>query len=139
MYPRGARQVQCSLCGTLNDAQQANQVGHITCGSCQLVLVYSFGARSVKCAVCNHVTPVPSSAAANVTNTATTTNTQSMPYHQSMNQRPNHQSNQQQTAPTTTSVQSSSKPVEAVLVENPPTLDESGNEVQNVALGLVKK
>lgn len=60
MYPRGATQVQCSLCGTMNDAQQANQLGHVLCSGCQVTLMYAYGARSVKCAVCNAVTPVNS-------------------------------------------------------------------------------
>ena len=37
---------------------QANQVGHVVCGSCSITLMYAHGAQSVKCAVCNHVTPV---------------------------------------------------------------------------------
>jgi LSD1 subclass zinc finger protein len=36
MYPRGAAQVQCSLCATLNDAAQANALGHVVCGGCQV-------------------------------------------------------------------------------------------------------
>ena len=39
---------------------QANQVGHLICGCCQITLMYAWGAQSVKCAVCNHVTPVNS-------------------------------------------------------------------------------
>ena len=31
MYPRGAAQVQCSVCSTLSDATQANQLGHVVC------------------------------------------------------------------------------------------------------------
>ncbi|KAB5573897.1 hypothetical protein DKX38_001091 [Salix brachista] len=36
----------------------ANQVAHVNCGSCRMLLMYQYGARSVKCAVCNFVTPV---------------------------------------------------------------------------------
>ncbi len=43
---------------------QANQVGHLVCGSCSITLMYAHGAQSVKCAVCNHVTPVTGGAAA---------------------------------------------------------------------------
>lgn len=60
MYPRGATQVQCSLCGTMNDAQQANQLGHVMCSGCHVTLMYAYGAHTVKCAVCNAVTPVNS-------------------------------------------------------------------------------
>ena len=41
---------------------QANQVGHVVCGLCQITLMYAWGAQSVKCAVCNHVTPVDAAA-----------------------------------------------------------------------------
>ena len=41
MYPRGARQVQCSICGTLNDSMAANSIGHIICGMCHITLMVS--------------------------------------------------------------------------------------------------
>ena len=40
---------------------QANQVGHLICSCCTITLMYAWGAQSVKCAVCNHITPVNSS------------------------------------------------------------------------------
>ncbi|KAI8546820.1 hypothetical protein RHMOL_Rhmol07G0149100 [Rhododendron molle] len=39
-------------------AANANQVAHVNCGNCQMLLMYQYGARSVKCAVCNFVTTV---------------------------------------------------------------------------------
>ena len=64
MYPRGASQVKCSLCGAMNEAAHSNQLGHIRCGGCRTVLMYQLGAQSVKCSLCNHITPViPTSAA----------------------------------------------------------------------------
>ena len=57
LYPRGAVQVQCSLCGAMNDAGRSNQLGHVACSGCGTVLMYQLGARSIKCAVCNHITP----------------------------------------------------------------------------------
>ncbi|MBA0845877.1 hypothetical protein Goarm_023224 [Gossypium armourianum] len=36
----------------------ANQVAHVNCGNCRMLLMYQYGARSVKCAVCNFVTSV---------------------------------------------------------------------------------
>ncbi len=48
----------CVLC-----CLQANQVGHVVCSLCQITLMYAWGAQSVKCAVCNHVTPVDTAAA----------------------------------------------------------------------------
>ncbi|WZZ59787.1 hypothetical protein YC2023_059894 [Brassica napus] len=38
--------------------ESANQVAHVNCGSCRMLLMYQYGARSVKCAVCSFVTPV---------------------------------------------------------------------------------
>jgi LSD1 subclass zinc finger protein len=40
---------------------QANQIGHLVCAFCHMTLMYAHGAASVKCAVCNHVTPVTAS------------------------------------------------------------------------------
>ncbi|XP_057476984.1 protein LSD1-like [Actinidia eriantha] len=39
-------------------ALEANQVAHVNCGNCRMLLMYQYGARSVKCAVCNFVTSV---------------------------------------------------------------------------------
>nr|KYP35984.1 hypothetical protein KK1_042921 [Cajanus cajan] len=87
MYIRGATSVQCSCCHTVNLALEdiktcffcelnqydlspyfvgkhqmcivtANQVAHVNCGNCRMLLMYQYGARSVKCAVCNFVTSV---------------------------------------------------------------------------------
>eukprot|EP00892_Ulva_mutabilis_P012272 jgi/Ulvmu1/9417/UM051_0045.1 len=58
MYPRGANNVQCAVCGVVSSAAQANTVAHLQCSSCQTWLMYSFGARSVKCAVCESVNSV---------------------------------------------------------------------------------
>ena len=38
--------------------ESANQVAHVNCGNCRMLLMYQYGARSVKCAVCNFVTSV---------------------------------------------------------------------------------
>jgi LSD1 subclass zinc finger protein len=40
------------------DIVTANQVAHVNCGNCRMLLMYQYGARSVKCAVCNFVTSV---------------------------------------------------------------------------------
>ncbi|CAG7864011.1 unnamed protein product, partial [Brassica rapa] len=36
--------------------ESENQVTHVNCGSCRMLLMYHYGARSVKCAVCSFVT-----------------------------------------------------------------------------------
>lgn len=154
MYPRGALQVQCSLCGTLNDAQQANQLGHVVCGGCQTTLMYAYGAQSVKCAVCNHVTPcmagtrpppVPQPLAyqpPSYPQPPYPMNVAGPPsgFPPPAQQPPQASLNQSSQGGTGLSGGSNPKPVQAVLVENPPTLDEGGNELPpNVALGVKKE
>ena len=132
MYPRGALQVQCSLCQTLNDAQQANQLGHVVCGGCQITLMYAYGAQSVKCALCNHVTPLATS------RPPPSHQHQYAPHHPSpypppTNQhsgrpptapyQPPHLQQQQQQQGNDSAMASNKPPVQAVLVENPPTLE----------------
>lgn len=66
--------------------------------------MYAFGAQSVKCAVCNHVTPVAGGAAPGRAGAG----------------------GQQQPGGG-----GGGKPAQqAVLVQNPPSLDEAGNEVR---------
>ena len=138
MYPRGALQVQCSLCGTLNDAQQSNQLGHLVCGGCQVTLMYAHGAQSVKCAVCNHITPVPPSRPSVLPPAAAAQHQQypSMPAGPSPPAGPSAAS-RQQTVPSGDGA--NNKLVQAVLVENPPGLDDQGHEVQTIALGVKKE
>lgn len=125
MYPRGASQVQCSVCGTITCAMQANAVGHVVCGSCNVTLMYSYGAQSVKCAVCNHVThvthPYPPSGAGGA-----------MPQQQP----------QQQGGSSQQPAGAGERPraeVQHVVIENPPTLDDKGQEVQSIAVGVTTK
>ena len=81
-------------------------------------------ALQVKCSVCEYVTPVGSAS-----------RPQHQPQHQPQQQQLGAQGGQQSTAaasnkpPTTTTV----------LVENPAGLDESGNELVNVAIGVAPK
>lgn len=99
--------VQCSLCHTVNNAQQANRLGHVVCSGCHVTLMYALGAHSVKCAVCNAVTSLgrqqPSS-------------------HHSGDQR-------QQTPETDPGVQ---EPPQTVIVEHP----SAGAGDTNVSLGV---
>ena len=124
VYPRGAGTVQCSICQTLNPANQviphfnemhsdpstvldgqANQVAHIVCEGCHITLMYAYGAQSVKCAVCNHVTNVPPSQLRLQAQTSCPTPQET----QLSNAPPSHRM--------------------TVIVENPPSLDDDGNEV----------
>jgi len=57
-YARGATSVQCSECSTVNLAIQTHQIAHVTCGGCNVTLMYAQGATSVSCAQCHFVTSV---------------------------------------------------------------------------------
>ena len=46
------------MCVQLSCMLQANDIGHLVCACCHMTLMYAHGASCVKCAVCNHVTPV---------------------------------------------------------------------------------
>jgi len=113
MYPRGARLVQGSVCGTLHDSMAANAIGHVICDLCHITLMYAYGAQSVKCAVCNHVTPTDPSS---------------------------HPSAAGMARQGSTAAQNPPKPpTQTVVVENPATLDEQGNEVPNYAVGTTRE
>lgn len=78
--------------------------------------MYAYGAQSVKCAMCNNVTQVPPVRLQNAQAAAATTAASST--------SPAPTSTPPPTAKTT------------VVVENPPSLDDEGNEVQNIAVGV---
>ncbi|KAK2966365.1 hypothetical protein RJ640_021509 [Escallonia rubra] len=71
MHARGATSVRCSCCHTVNlvpekvntenadpGAPVPHNLAHVNCGNCRTMLMYPYGAQSVKCAVCQHVTNV---------------------------------------------------------------------------------
>ncbi|KAL4446320.1 hypothetical protein ABPG77_003127 [Micractinium sp. CCAP 211/92] len=122
LYPRGAGQVQCSVCGNLNDATQANQLGHIVCGGCAVTLAYAFGAQSVKCSVCGFVTPATEQSC------TTLAAQQARPPMPGQLQQAGSPDAQQQAATQQASSVAGSKPNSTtVLVVNPG--DEGGNDV----------
>ena len=158
MYPRGAGAVQCSVCGNISDASQANQLGHVVCGGCQVTLAHAYGAQSVKCAGERGVwlerrprlpslsaplprAPTPSrlrmpSAVCNFVTPVTalahagTTPTAQHAQQPIEQQQPQGQPQQQPQGQPQQQAQAT------VLVENPATQDAQGNEVQNVVLGV---
>jgi len=91
-----------------------SSIAHVNCGQCQTMLMYPYGAPSVKCAVCNFITnvgvttvrPLPPAPSANSYNVPST----SAPTKQSQNV--------------------------TVVVENPMTVDEKGKLVSNVVVGV---
>ncbi|XP_058100548.1 protein LOL2 isoform X2 [Magnolia sinica] len=50
------------MSNTASEATQptcpANQVGHVKCGSCLVLLMYPYGAPSVRCSSCHFVTEI---------------------------------------------------------------------------------
>ncbi|KAK3233584.1 histone demethylase SWIRM1 [Cymbomonas tetramitiformis] len=108
MYIRGATSVQCSQCNTVNLAMQANQIAHINCGGCGVTLMYAYGAQSVKCAMCNFVSQVQAAAAAAAG-----------------------------MLPSSGGPSAGVARTQTVVVENPPSLDENGRQVSNVAVGVL--
>ncbi|XP_033134040.1 protein LSD1 isoform X2 [Brassica rapa] len=107
LYPRGATNVRCALCNTVN------QFAHINCGNCRTTLMYPYGASSVKCAVCQFVTNVNmgNRRVPNMPNGAASPGTMST----------------QSTPPSKT---------QTVVVENPMSVNESGKLVSNVVVGV---
>lgn len=89
--------------------------GHVLCGGCNIMLMYPLGAQSVKCSVCHHVTGVSQHAPWQGLGGS------GGPQRQQAGQ-------QQRPAP--------KPPTQTVVVENPPTVDEQGNEVANIAVGV---
>ncbi|KAF8115036.1 hypothetical protein N665_0030s0082 [Sinapis alba] len=71
MYPRGATNVRCALCNTVNMVPlhpspphplhhpHGMDMAHIVCGGCRTMLMYTRGASSVRCSCCQTVNLVP--------------------------------------------------------------------------------
>ncbi|CAL0325070.1 unnamed protein product [Lupinus luteus] len=96
-----------------------NQLIYIDCGNCRTTLMFSNGASSVKCAICNHVTVV------------------SMPNEMFLfpDVSPNGMTNSATDSSTSTSMPQSQN--QTVIVENPMSVDPNGNLVSNVVLGVI--
>ncbi|KAK3006738.1 hypothetical protein RJ639_016089 [Escallonia herrerae] len=131
MHARGATSVRCSCCHTVNlvpekantenadpGAPVPHNLAHVNCGNCHTMLMYPYGAQSVKCAVCQHVTnvhmgntrvPIPSHRPSGAST--------STPIPPSSTARPRTQS-------------------QTVVVQNPMSVDESGKLVSNVVVGV---
>ncbi|KAJ0263564.1 Protein LSD1 [Hirschfeldia incana] len=128
LYPRGASNVRCSLCNTINMAPHpppphhatppTNQPAHINCGNCRTTLMYPYGAPSVRCAVCQFVTNV------NMGNGR-------VPFPANL---PNGTASPGTMPSTSTSTPPSQ--TQTVVVENPMSVNESGKLVSNVVVGV---
>lgn len=177
MYPRGAANVQCAVCGVVNSAQQvcgtplqrlllpprcctdagavalhrqsvhnsrtgalavgglfnrsraavlqANRVAHLQCQGCRTWLMYAYGARSVRCAVCEAITRTegpaqPSVGAGPQPRPAAAPTSAAGPSGGAGGGA----------GPARPPAVSAAPELPAVVVQNPPTLDDDGNEVR---------
>ncbi|CAG7898014.1 unnamed protein product [Brassica rapa] len=72
LYPRGATNVRCALCNTVNmiphhpsphesehTARAGMDMAHIVCGGCRTMLMYTRGGTSVRCSCCQTLNLVP--------------------------------------------------------------------------------
>ncbi|OEL13089.1 Protein LOL3 [Dichanthelium oligosanthes] len=100
-----------------SQCRHLNNIAHVNCGHCQITLMYPYGAHSVKCAICNHIT------ATGVNMVAPTTSA-----------RP--ASNGSSYSTSSTSVPKSQPQNVTVVVENPMTVDDKGKLVSNVVVGV---
>lgn len=120
MYTRNATTVRCSCCDTVNLVRAGppvSSIAHVNCGQCQTVLMYPYGASSVKCAICNFITTIGMNTVRPLPPT--------MP-------APN---GSQYSVPSTSAPSAPSQNV-TVVVENPMTVDEKGKLVSNVVVGV---
>ncbi|VVB12291.1 unnamed protein product [Arabis nemorensis] len=126
MYPRGATNVCCSLCNTINvpPPPHVMDMAHIVCGGCRTMLMYTRGATSVRCACCQTLNLVPEHCSIEMSNGRVPIPTS----------RPNGAA-----CPVTMPSTSTSTPpsqTQTVVVENPMSVDESGKLVSNVVVGV---
>eukprot|EP01023_Acetabularia_acetabulum_P028228 TRINITY_DN26685_c0_g1_i1.p3 TRINITY_DN26685_c0_g1~~TRINITY_DN26685_c0_g1_i1.p3 ORF type:complete len:175 (-),score=15.88 TRINITY_DN26685_c0_g1_i1:133-657(-) len=112
MYPRSAESVQCAMCRYVNSSRG---VGHIQCSGCQQTLRYQLGASSVRCAACNSITNASGQQA----------NQSSMP-----------NSNDLSGADSAGSTAFGAQFDSMVVVQNPPAVDEDGNEINSIVVGM---
>ncbi|EFJ50910.1 zinc-finger LSD1 protein, partial [Volvox carteri f. nagariensis] len=109
-YPRNAQSVQCALCHTVTQvrAPAVPVYVYLVCNGCNIMLQYPVGAQSVKCSVCHTVTPVTAATAGAGPGGPTSAGPNGL----QQPQRP--------------------KPTQTVVVENPPSYDDKGNEVRSM-------
>ncbi|CAH2046478.1 unnamed protein product [Thlaspi arvense] len=151
MYPRGATNVCCAVCRTINPPQGMD-MAHIVCGGCGTMLMYTRSATSVRCSCCqtlNLVPPAQSNQTAHI-NCGHCRTTLMYPYGASsvkcavcqyvtnvyMNngRAPLSMNRPNRTASSPT--MSSTSSTQTVVVENPMSVDESGKLVSNVVVGV---
>ncbi|XP_023635155.1 protein LSD1 isoform X2 [Capsella rubella] len=163
MYPRGASNVRCALCNTINmvpPPPHGMDMAHIVCGGCRTMLMYTRGASSVRCSCCqttnlvpglsNQVPHAPSNQVAQI-NCGHCRTTLMYPYGASSvkcavcqfvtnvnmsNGRVPIPTNRPNGTMPSTSTSTPPSQTQTVVVENPMSVDESGKLVSNVVVGV---
>ncbi|KAK2078913.1 hypothetical protein QBZ16_002603 [Prototheca wickerhamii] len=134
-YPQGARNVRCSVCGYINNVSmlwrgltpaqefaRSRNLAQITCIGCRTTLLYPQGASAVQqwatltCGGCRQ--PLTYASGAQFVRCAACQHTNRVP----------RRAGADTPAP--------APQVKTVIVENPPTLDEHGNEIPQLVLGV---
>lgn len=137
MYPQGAANVRCSRCNHITTAPVTSgaDTSQIVCSGCRVLLAYPRGAQSVQCSMCHNVTQVPvyghlvcngCSVMLMYPVGAQSVKCSVCHYVTPVTASATGASQQQRPKATT----------QTVVVENPPTLDDQGNEVANIAVGV---
>ncbi|KAG2445588.1 hypothetical protein HXX76_000200 [Chlamydomonas incerta] len=142
MYPQGASNVRCSRCGHITSAPASAGAdsSQIVCNGCRVLLSYPRGAQSVQCSLCHAVTQVPVYG-------HLVCNGCSIMLMYPMGAQSVKCSVCHYVTPVTAATAAAGgasgsipaarpKTTQTVVVENPPSYDEKGNEVANIAVGV---
>eukprot|EP01026_Neomeris_dumetosa_P026589 TRINITY_DN216_c0_g2_i2.p2 TRINITY_DN216_c0_g2~~TRINITY_DN216_c0_g2_i2.p2 ORF type:complete len:210 (+),score=13.87 TRINITY_DN216_c0_g2_i2:26-655(+) len=109
-YPRNALSVQCALCSQVNNPGGTAQV---QCSGCQRMLRYQRGAQSVRCAACSAITHAQSRQGGGGASSSQNANNNDDGF-------------------TALGGQFDTM----VVVQNPPAVDEDGNEINSIVVGM---
>uniref|UniRef100_A0A2C9W5F3 Zinc finger LSD1-type domain-containing protein n=2 Tax=Manihot esculenta TaxID=3983 RepID=A0A2C9W5F3_MANES len=156
LYPRGAANVCCALCNTINFVPPplGMEMSHLICLGCRALLMYPHGATSVRCSCCHTTNPAPVSSQVAQINCGNCRTTLMYPYgapsvkcaicqyvtNLSMaNLRvplPANRPNGTTGMIPYTSTSTPHSQTQTVVVENPMSVDERGKLVSNVVVGV---
>mmetsp|Transcript_5663 Transcript_5663/g.6503 ORF Transcript_5663/g.6503 Transcript_5663/m.6503 type:complete len:223 (-) Transcript_5663:909-1577(-) len=144
VYPQGAQNVRCALCNIITSVPPAGtDMAQLVCGGCRTLLMYLRGASSVQCSQCNTVNLAMSANQIAHINCGGCGVTLMYAYGaQSVKcAMCNFITQAAAGSFVPNSAGSSSNAtnrvgVETVVVENPPSLDENGQTVTNMAVGV---
>mmetsp|Transcript_27013 Transcript_27013/g.37299 ORF Transcript_27013/g.37299 Transcript_27013/m.37299 type:complete len:174 (-) Transcript_27013:175-696(-) len=145
VYPQGAQNVRCALCNNITSVPPAgSEMAQLVCGGCRTLLMYIRGASSVQCSQCNTVNLAMQANQIAHINCGGCSVTLMYAYGAQsvkcamcnhVTQVQNAHASHQNPGPVTPGYD----PSQTVVVENPPTIDENGQQVTNVVVGIIAK